>query len=553
MRKLNQHIAFKSLSGIVLLLLLFSAVVSVIGYRGYTESMLSLYSDDAFLLAEAAAGEVDADRLDEWLSSGGGDAQWQETWEKLDRMCNDFRVTFIYVIAPDRSDWGHIRFIFSTVDHESSYSPYAVGFVRETSSEEYRQKYRRLYEEGSERELLLRNGSDVSTSGHHITAMVPLRGADGTTRGILCVERRLNVLSQARNAFVHKVITAMLVFMLLVLVGQGAYLGRVLLEPLRRISEEAGRFARENALPERKLTDDIQNRDEVGSLADAIDRMEEQITAYIAEIGEVTAEKERVKTELSLAARIQLSMLPDAAGAFPERGDFRLDASMDPAREVGGDFYDFFLIDDDHLCISIADVSGKGVPAALMMMAAKILLASFAVSGKSPAEILAATNDAICSNNAAQMFVTVWLGILELSTGTLTAANAGHEYPAIRHSGGAFELLKDRHGLVLGAMENLRYRDYTIRLEPGAKIFVYTDGVPEAMGPNEELFGTGRMLAALGSCAGLSPREILARVRGAVDAFAAGTEQYDDLTMLCLEYRGGASGQITITSGGKDA
>jgi sigma-B regulation protein RsbU (phosphoserine phosphatase) len=211
---------------------------------------------------------------------------------------------------------------------------------------------------------------------------------------------------------------------------------------------------------------------------------------------------------------------------------------MDPAKEVGGDFFDYFLVDDDHLCMVIADVSGKGVPAALFMMASKIILQSVAMLGGSPAEILTKTNEAICSNNEAQMFVTVWVGILELSTGKLTCSNAGHEYPVFKRPDGDFELLKDKHGFVLGGMEGARYTEYEVQLEPGSKLFVYTDGVPEATNAEKELFGTDRMLTALNEGKADSPIDILKDIRTAVDGFVKDAEQFDDMTMVCLEYKG---------------
>ena len=231
-------------------------------------------------------------------------------------------------------------------------------------------------------------------------------------------------------------------------------------------------------------------------------------------------------------------MLPHIFPPFPDRSEFDIFATMDPAKEVGGDFYDYFLIDSDHLCMVIADVSGKGVPAALFMMASKIILQSVAMLGASPAKILEKTNEAICSNNEAQMFVTVWLGILELSTGRLVAANAGHEYPVLKRPGGDFELYKDKHGFVIGGMEGVKYREYELMLEPGARLFVYTDGVPEATNAEKELFGTERMVRALNGNADAAPVEILRGMRGAVDAFVRDAEQFDDLTMLCLEYKG---------------
>ena len=215
---------------------------------------------------------------------------------------------------------------------------------------------------------------------------------------------------------------------------------------------------------------------------------------------------------------------------------------MKPAKEVGGDFYDCFLIDEDHLCLVIADVSGKGIPGALFMMASKIILQSCAMLGRSAGEILSKTNEAICSNNQAEMFVTAWLGILEISTGRMTAVNAGHEYPVIKRADGPFELLKDKHGLVIGGLEDIQYKEYELQLEKGTKLFLYTDGVPEATDAEYRMFGSQRMLAALNEKTDAAPQEILENIHRAVDAFVQGAEQFDDMTMLCLDYHG-ASGE----------
>ena len=248
-------------------------------------------------------------------------------------------------------------------------------------------------------------------------------------------------------------------------------------------------------------------------------------------------EKERIATELSLASRIQANFLPKQV---PDRHEVSIAASMTPAKEVGGDLYDYFFIDDDHLCLAIGDVSGKGVPASLFMMLASALIHHVAMHETSPAKILTEVNAEICNRNPEEMFVTVWLGVLELSTGILTAANAGHEYPAVRHPGEAFDLLKDRHGFVVGGMEGIRYRDYTVQLEPGSRMFFYTDGVPEATNISEELFGTQRMVDALRTKENESPEELLNAVNQAVAAFVGKAPQFDDLTMLCIQYNGPA-------------
>ena len=249
-------------------------------------------------------------------------------------------------------------------------------------------------------------------------------------------------------------------------------------------------------------------------------------------------EQERIVKELSTARQIQKSVLPHIFPPFPDRAEIDLFATMDPAKDVGGDFYDFYFIDEDHLCLVIADVSGKGIPAALFMMLSKRILEDLARQEPTPSTILEKTNDLLCDNNQAEMFVTVWLGILEISTGKLTAANAGHEFPAICKKGGSFELYKDTHGFVVGGMEGVHYKGYDLQLNPGDKLFVYTDGVPEATDGSGEMFGTDRMIETLSSCTDNTPEEILQGVRSAVDSFVGDAEQFDDLTMMCLEYKG---------------
>jgi len=260
------------------------------------------------------------------------------------------------------------------------------------------------------------------------------------------------------------------------------------------------------------------------------------------------AERDRISHELTMASNLQRAMMPNEFPPFPDRQEFDIFASMKPAREVGGDFYDYYMIDDDHLCIVMADVSGKGIPAALFMMISKAILKSFANLGMTPAAILTETNDSICSNNRMDMFVTVWLGILEISTGRLTAGNAGHEYPAVMKAGGTFELLKDKHDIVIGGMEGIDYRQYEIDLEPGDRLFLYTDGVPEAADARNNMFGTDRMIKALNIDSDASPRVLLENVYEAVKGFVKGAEQFDDLTMLCLEYNG-PSGAISGSDG----
>ena len=276
----------------------------------------------------------------------------------------------------------------------------------------------------------------------------------------------------------------------------------------------------------------------IGDLYHEIQEMQSRIVDYTGRMTTYAAEQSRIGTELELANRIQMSILPEVGPEIKDRKEFLLRASMTPAKEVGGDFYDFFLIDKDHLGLVMADVSGKGVPAALFMMASMILLKDLAVPGRKPSEILTQANNDICRNNKAKMFVTVWLGILEISTGLMTCASAGHEFPALRGSDKTFRLFKDPHGFVLGGMEGMKYKDYELQLKSGDALFVYTDGVPEANDAAGAFFGTDRLEEALNLAQPGHPKDILMKVRESVETFAGGAEQFDDMTMMCLEYCG---------------
>ena len=387
-------------------------------------------------------------------------------------------------------------------------------------------------------------GVPMETVGWTLIAAYGERDADQPVRQLRAdyqeIQREAVGAYHARSAEGKVIVWVLLIVLLGAMLLGASVLGRRIVKPLNTITKRIAELSETNL--EFKMEEDFRTGDEVEELAKSFAAVSRKTVEYLDTVRRVTAEKERIGAELSLATQIQAAMLPHIIPAFPDRLDFDIIGSMDPAKEVGGDFYDYFLIDEDHLGMVIADVSGKGVPAALFMMASKIILQSVAMLGGSPAEILTKTNEAICSNNEAQMFVTVWVGILELSTGKLTCSNAGHEYPVLAKPGGRFELYKDRHGFVIGGMEGLKYREYELRLEPGAKLFVYTDGVPEATDAGEELFGTDRMIGALNEDPSAEPMELLKNVRKAVDAFVRDAEQFDDLTMMCLEYKGPAAG-----------
>ncbi|MBE6835456.1 MAG: serine/threonine protein phosphatase [Ruminococcaceae bacterium] len=261
------------------------------------------------------------------------------------------------------------------------------------------------------------------------------------------------------------------------------------------------------------------------------------IITYTEKQRGLVVEKGRLQSELDIAKTIQENSIPNIFPAFPEREEFDIYASMTPAKEVGGDFYNFFLIDDDHIAMVIADVSGKGIPAALFMMVTNILISDRTRMGGTPAEILTFVNNNLCEHNKADMFVTAWLGILEISTGKLTAANAGHDDPAVYRKNGKFEIVKNKHGLVIGAMAGVKYRDFEIQLNEGDKLFLFTDGVPEATDKDNNMFGFERMLSSLNNSSDKNPKGVLDGINEAVASFVGDAPQFDDLTMMCIELK----------------
>ena len=288
---------------------------------------------------------------------------------------------------------------------------------------------------------------------------------------------------------------------------------------------------------------EVTTRDEIGALTASINRMQGNQEMFVESFRKVIAENARISSELNVATQIQADMLPRIFPPFPEKEEIDLYATMDPAKEVGGDFYDFFLVDDDHLALVMADVSGKGVPAALFMVISKTLIKNRTLLGGTPAEILTDVNNQLCEGNEAEMFVTAWLGILELPTGKVTASNAGHEYPAIRDGNGNFTLLKDKHGMMMAAMSGVKYTDYEFALEKGGGFFVYTDGVPESTDAENTLYGTDRMVSALNIHRGAAPNVFMQDVSDSIEAFVKGAPQFDDTTMLGLVWKGSREGR----------
>ena len=355
----------------------------------------------------------------------------------------------------------------------------------------------------------------VHTEGYYIIAVLPQKEA--------VLSRNVSV---GITTAMEVIVFAALFLLIYILIK------KLIVDNIHRINHSLSEITDGNL----DVTVDVRSNEEFSSLSDDINSTVDTLKRYIADAAA------RIDAELEFARAIQHSSLPSVFPPYPGRKEFELFASMRTAKEVGGDFYDFYLIDDKTLAFLIADVSGKGIPAAMFMMQSKTLLKSCAESGMSVEEVFTQANEKLCEGNDAGMFVTAWMGILDIDTGLVTFANAGHNPPLIRRSDGSCEYLKTRPGFVLAGMESIRYRKNELQLMPGDMLYLYTDGVTEATDAANQLYGEYRLFDLLNKHGELQPQPLCENIITDVDKFTGEAPQFDDITMLCLKYSGPQKG-----------
>ncbi len=542
-RKTHSSMASHMISVIILSLLIVGIMVCVFAIFYYTSAIKKEYRITTYHMADTAAIMVNGDHIDAYLE-GKETEEYQRTKRMLDIYTRSMHVSLIYVIKPDQSDYGSFLSVFNLINNEvgdTDYTPWELGFERKSTNDEYRRKYRALCEGKSQYETIYRIRHEVGLYPH-VTTLIPIKDSQGSVTAILCIMRPFRELQKEFCLFIFHIILSALVMAVIAAFTAVLHMKKWVIAPIREVSREAARFAKENS--KGKALGDISKFTEIYNLASSIDKMETDMMNHIEDLTVITTERERIKTELSFASTIQSKSLPSVFPAFPERKDFDIHASMTPAKEVGGDFYNFFLIDDEHLAIVIGDVSGKGVPASLFMMVTNIIISIRArLEGEmgstvgTSSEILRFVNNCIYDHNEASMFVTIWLGIVELSTGKITVCNAGHEDAAVCRKNETFELIKTKHNVPIGIRRDVKYNDFEIKLKKGDKLFLYTDGVPEATKEDNEMYGLERMLDTLNEAKEKTPREILESIRVSVNEFVGDAPQFDDLTMLCFELK----------------
>ncbi len=368
----------------------------------------------------------------------------------------------------------------------------------------------------------------------------PLLDNDGNAIAIVCVDISMTEIIKKRVNYLFIMLILLLVSVVFVYYVYTNLLNFYVVNPIKKLTDYLVAFGNNENGYDKESIDDIgiKSGDEIEDMYSKIKLMQEQIIDYMNNLESMTAERERIGAEMEIATAIQKGMLEDMSSDLVSRPEFDLYASMTPAREVGGDFYDFFMPDKDHVAILVADVSDKGVGAAFFMAIAKTLIKSYASSSFSPSEVLAKADKQIAAKNDAGMFVTVWFAIINLNTGHVTYCNAGHDYPIIKQDSKGYEIVKSSHGPPVAFIPGMEFPENEFTLKKGDSIFLYTDGLNEAKRGDGERFGIDRMIEVLNEHQDDDNSNIIWYMREAVDKFVGDEPQFDDMTMLGFTFKG---------------
>ena len=484
-------------------------------------------NSDARTLAEY----INGDTVQTYLETKKTDDYYDSILEYMTIRAKNSELVYYYVIYPEND---HYTYVW---DAKNERSVSHLGTIEQYDSEEEKVKIINAFNNVLEDTLTI---EEDATYGFLASSYYPVKNHHGDIVAIVGVDYDADqIIDSLRIIAIINVVVISVITVIAILLFY-TYIRKRIIKPIKKLHTATKELVNDldktdNSEP---FKVDIHTNDELEDLADSFTQMDTDLKQYINRLETVTMEKEKIRAELNVATKIQEDMLPRIFPPFPERDEFTLYASMDPAREVGGDFYDFFLIDKNHLGLVIADVSDKGVPAALFMVIAKTLLKTRAQNGGTPKDILFDVNNSLCEGNDANLFVTVWLAILDLTTGKGIAANAGHENPILRRVGKPFEMIEYPHCPPLALIPDTKFDEHEFELHPGDSLFVYTDGAPEAMDIDKKQFTTGRIVDTLNTLNSDDPEQMIHAVTDAIAAFVKEAPQFDDTTMLAISYYG---------------
>lgn len=551
----------KTVCMILLLALALTITAAAVGYDVYAGTMDAHYQMLAMNVSKTAASLVNAEEVRELVAqvmeiyrkdpapTYDSDEEWAEYLSQYTGISEQESFTTLYdTLYKIKTANNVLSLYISYMDSESMTGIYIIdadktetGCPTGTWDIIYPQNYEAMKHPENGFEAYI---TDTEEYGWLCSAGAAVLDDSGKAVAHVFTDISMESVMADRQAFLMRLCAILIGITTVITLALIKVVNTALVKPINSLASAASSYveAKEEGEVSALALLDIHTGDEVENLSHALKRMERDINGYIENLTHVTAEKERIGAELSVATHIQASMLPCIFPAFPNRREFDIYATMTPAKEVGGDFYDFFLVDDDHLAVVIADVSGKGVPAALFMVIAKTLIKDHTQSGKPPEEVFTEVNRQLCEANDENLFVTAWMGVLEISTGKLVYVNAGHNPPVIGRKNGETEFLRSRPGFVLAGLDFTKYRAGSLELMPGDLLYLYTDGVTEAMNTAQELYGEERLKRTLDANVSAAPEEIFKAVKKDLDDFVAEAPQFDDITMLAMRYLGREGG-----------
>ena len=530
----------KKINGAIIVFTLASLFANIVFDFFAVKKILS-ETYDTFLtqIAYTGASYFKGDKLERYARDGLKSEEYKDTLIKLANLTENTDISFLYVIIPEMPDCKYKTYVFNVVNTKlrNKYNPYHAGY-KEDTSDASAARFKRLMENGG----MEMDSSMFSQTGARTRISLALRDSTGKKVGIICVEKQMDTVTAVLKNYIRIDLLYAPIMSILFFICFGTFIRKKFVRPIICITKEAKDFASHDAHFSDKLKE-IHSNDEIETLARSIEKMGIDIQVYIKDLMRVTSEKERISAELSVASGIQAGMLPKNFSPYPDHPGIQLYASMIPAKEVGGDFYDFFWTGKDKLWLVMGDVSGKGVPAAMFMVIAKALIRNAATQDYEPSEICERVNNQLCKENEQGLFVTCWLGCVNLATGLMKYANAAHN-PPVLYDGQDYKFLREKSGIMLAAMEDSKYVEHEIQLKKGNRLFIYTDGVTEEQNKDGQLFGEDLLLGALAKTAALSAKEKIEAVNAELERFAGGSSQADDITALAfyLDELAGAEG-----------
>lgn len=516
--------------------------ISIFSYQTSKSYLEDMYAQRITSGSKNVAAMLDIEDVKEIIRHGG---ETSEAYKKVESILNtvkqDADVTYLSLVIPDEDS---VTFYIDCCVEEMGDDPAGqltygtdVLYIDAAYDEVDLQKYILIWDlyaenKGTDEPVITDN-----SYGYNYTSVTPILDENGNAIAEIQYILDMQGVRDHLNSFLYSMLgisfgiigVALLLYMILV--------KRMIINPVGELAKFTTEITKDSNFEKQKI--EMNTGDEIEDLGKSFNIMLEKLEDYIENLTIVTAEKERIGAELNVATQIQASMLPCIFPAFPERDELDIYATMTPAKEVGGDFYDFFMLDERHVAIVMADVSGKGVPAALFMVVGKTLLKDHTQPDRDLGEVFTEVNNILCESNENGMFITAFEGILDLVTGEFRYVNAGHEMPFIyRKDSNTYEAYKIRPGFVLAGMENMKYKEQKIKLNVGDKVYQYTDGVTEATDKDEQLYGMDRLNNVLNQqCLDCNPEQTLKLVKADIDAFVGNIDQSDDITMLCLEYK----------------